>query len=388
MRQLPPRPSETDNVPPAQGRQPRESLRVVITSRTIWLAIWATLASIILLRFLQNIVEILLLLFAAITIAEAMRPAVCWMRRYHIPRWLGVLLIYLLGLGFLTGLTYLMIQPLIEQLTSLITQFPSYMQNLEHLIRSAEGMLSGLPGGATLPSSIGGLLESLLSFLVSIPRVIITILAGIVIVLVMALFWLAYTDGLRDFFLRLFPPRLRGPGVDILDDMGNRLGGYVRGVLIDMFAVGALATLASWLIGLPYPLLLGVFAGLTEFIPLIGPFIGAFPAVLLGFLISPLTGVLAALAYLVIQQLENHTLVPLVMNRVVKLSPLVTLIAVTLGAFLQGLLGALLAVPFAAVAQVFIVRVLAPWIRHTTGAEAEEAAEEQAAPLPPAKEEA
>jgi predicted PurR-regulated permease PerM len=369
MDHLPPDHSET-TTPPAQDRQPRQELRVIITPRTIWLAIWATVATLILLRFLQNSMEILLLLFAAIIIAEAMRPAVAWMRQYHIPRWLGVLLIYLAVLGCLVGLFYLMIQPLIEQFTSFTRQFPSFIQHVERLIHQIESMLGNLPGDTTLPSEIGGLLGNLLPLLVSIPRTIITILANILIVLVMALFWVAYIDGLRGFFLRFFPPRLRGPGAELLDEMGSRLGGYVRGVLINMVAVGILATLAAWLIGLPYPLLLGVFAGLTECIPLAGPYIGAFPAVILGFIASPLTGVIVALAYLAIQQLENHTLVPLVMNRVVKLSPLVTLLAIAIGVLLEGLLGALLAVPFAAVVQMFITRVLAPWIRRTTGGDA------------------
>lgn len=375
MRQPPPPPSEGPDPSPAQPSQSREGLRIVIPARTIWLAIWATLASIVLLRFLQNIAEILLLLFAAIIIAEAMRPIVYWMRRHHIPRWLGVLLLYLLGLGVLTGLGLLIARPLVEQFTSFTRQLPDAIGRLEYLLRNAQGFLHNLPGGDTLPTVIGTLLQRLLPLLIGIPTLIITLLANIVIVLFMALFWLAYTDGLRAFFLSLFPPHLRRRGAEVLDEMSQLLGGYVQGVLIDMFAVGALATLVCWLIGLPYPVLLGVLAGLLEFIPLIGPWIAAIPAVLLGLLISPLTGALTALAYLAIQQIENNTLVPLVMNRVVKLSPLVTLIAVTLGAYLEGLLGALLAVPVAAAMQLVITRVLAPWLRRTTGGNATEPGE-------------
>jgi hypothetical protein len=125
----------------------------------------------------------------------------------------------------------------------------------------------------------------------------------------------------------------------------------VRGILINMMVVGVFAGIVAWLLGLPFALLLAVFAGLTEAIPLVGPWIGAVPVVLLGFSISPTTGFLVILAYLLIQQVENHTLVPLVMNRVVKLNPLTTLVAVTIGALLQGLLGVLLAVPLAAVVQ-------------------------------------
>lgn len=115
-------------------------------------------------------------------------------------------------------------------------------------------------------------------------------------------------------------------------------------------------------------------------VPLVEPWIGAVPAVLLGFSISPTTRFLVILAYLLIQQVENHTLVPLVMNRVVKLNPLPTLVAVTIGAWLHGLLGVLLAVPLAAVVQVFVVRVLVPSIRRTTDDADQEITEQEVAP--------
>jgi predicted PurR-regulated permease PerM len=364
----------------SQDGPPWQQMRISIAPRTIWLAIGGTVATILLLHFLQSILEVLFLLFAAITLGEAMRPAVRWMNRYHVPRWLGVLLLYLVALTTLGGLGYLMSQPLVSQITQFVRHLPQYLQQLESAVQRIQGGLNTLPGGSVIPDQLGNLLGQVGPLLLGIPTAILSVITSSIIILFMALFWVAFTDGLRPFFLGCFPPRLRSTSTQVLDEMGSRLGGYVRGVLINMLVVGVLSGIAVWLLGLPFALLLAVFAGLTEAIPLVGPWIGAVPAVLLGFSISPTTGFLVILAYLLIQQVENHTLVPLVMNRVVKLNPLTTLVAVTIGALLQGLLGVLLAVPLAAVVKVLVVRVLVPWIRRTTDDDAQEMVEQEAAP--------
>ena len=362
-------------------------LKVSIAPRTIWLAIFATLSTIMLLMFLNTVLDVLLLLFAAITIAEAMRPTVLWMNRRHIPRWLGVIIIYLLGLGILACLGYLISQPLVNQIGQLIENFPQYSQEIVNWAQQAQGELNNLPGGNNLPQQLGNLLSNITPYLLTIPTTIISIISDIVITLFMALFWTAYTDGLREFVLSFFPPHLRPTGARVLNEMSIRLGGYVRGVVINMVVIGLLAGMADWVMGLPFALLLGVFAGLTEFIPLVGPFLGAAPAVIIGFTLSPTKGLLVAAVYIIIQEFEGHTLVPLVMNRVVKLRPLTILIALTIGTLMKGLEGALLAVPFAAIVQVMIIFVLAPWIRSATGGSAHHTTEEEARPPTQSREE-
>ncbi len=376
----PQQPSSESERPGVSMRRHIHDLRVSIAPRTIWLAIFATVGTVILLMFLNTIVDVLLLLFAAITIAESMRPAVLWMNRRHIPRWLGVVILYLLGFAILAGLGYFISQPLVNQIRQLIDNFPQYSKQIVNWVKQAQGALSTLPGGNALPQQLTNLLGSLTPYLLSIPTTIITIIANIIITLFMALFWMAYTDGLREFVLSLFPPHLRPTGARVLNEMSIRLGGYVRGIIINMFVIGILSGVADWLLGLPYALLLGVFAGLTEAIPLVGPFIGAAPAVIIAFTISPVRGLLVAGVYVLIQEFEGHTLVPLVMNRVVRLRPLTILVALSIGTLLKGLEGALLAVPFAAVVQVLIIYVLAPWIRSATGGSAHRTTEEEARP--------
>jgi len=141
----------------------------------------------------------------------------------------------------------------------------------------------------------------------------------------------------------------------------------LRGVVINMVVIGVMAGIAVTLLGLPSPVLLGIFAGILEAIPIFGPFIGAAPAVLLGFTVGPLYALLVAGVFLVIQQVESNTLVPVVMNRVVALPPLAVVLALLVGGALQGVAGALLAVPVAAALQVLIVRVVVPTIHRVQG---------------------
>jgi len=367
--------------PPAGRRPPRtHHLSISIAPRTIWLVIWATVGTILLLLFLNTILDVLLLLFAAITIAEAMRPAVMWMNRRHIPRWLAVLMLYLIAFGILSGLGYLISQPLVAQIGQLLDRLPHYIQQIENWAQQAQGALNQLPGGTTLPQQLGNLLDNITPYILDIPTTIISIVSAVIITLIMALFWTAYTDGLREFILSFFPPHLRVTGARVFNEISIRLGGYVRGVVINMFVIGTLSGVAVWLLGLPFALLLGVFAGLTEFIPLVGPFLGAAPAVIIGLTISPTRGLIVAVVYFLIQEFEGHTLVPLVMNRAVKLRPLTIVVALAIGTLLRGLEGALLAVPAAAVIQVLILYVLAPWIRSATGGSAHDTTQEEARP--------
>jgi predicted PurR-regulated permease PerM len=174
---------------------------------------------------------------------------------------------------------------------------------------------------------------------------------------------MAVTRDLKEFVVALFSPRSRGLVGQVIAETGQAFAGYVRGVTINMFAIGLLALLACWLLRLPVPLLLGVFAGLCELIPLVGPFLGAIPAVLLGFTIAPLYPLVVAGAFLVVQQVESNVLTPIVMRREVGIRPFVVILALLMGAGLAGIWGALVAVPIGSAIQIVIVRVVAPAIR-------------------------
>jgi predicted PurR-regulated permease PerM len=145
------------------------------------------------------------------------------------------------------------------------------------------------------------------------------------------------------------------------------MGGYLRAVAINMVAVGVATGLACAILGLPSPLLLGLFAGVTAAVPLVGPFLGIVPPALLGFTVSPTYPILVLLVLAIIQAVDANTVIPLVMNRVVALPSLAVVLALLIGGAVAGLVGALLAVPIASAMQVLVLRVLVPAIHHAQG---------------------
>lgn len=139
----------------------------------------------------------------------------------------------------------------------------------------------------------------------------------------------------------------------LLRDLDQVISGFVRGQILLSLAVGSLSALTAVLFGLRYSLLLGFWAGLTEFIPYVGPVVGAVPAVLAGLAVSPLRAVEVALAFAVIQQIESALLSPKIMAENVGLHPLMVMLTVLTGGYLLGGVGLILAVP-----TVGLVRVL------------------------------
>jgi hypothetical protein len=141
---------------------------------------------------------------------------------------------------------------------------------------------------------------------------------------------------------------------ELLDAIAHTLRLWLLGQLVAMVTVGTLATIALWVLDVPSPLALGLIAGLTEFIPILGPFMAAVPAILAALLVDPMKAVHVAIAYLVVQQVENHILQPLVQKEVVALPPLLTIFATVTFGLIFGPLGLLLATPLAVVALVAV----------------------------------
>lgn len=130
-----------------------------------------------------------------------------------------------------------------------------------------------------------------------------------------------------------------------------------------MLLIGVISGLGVWSLGVPYAFLLGLIAGLTEAIPIIGPFIGAVPAIILALFVSPTTALMVALFYLVVQQVEGNILVPAVMNRILKIEPMIILLSVLIGTTLLGVTGAFLAVPSASIIQTVLNKLVFPRIQ-------------------------
>jgi predicted PurR-regulated permease PerM len=177
-----------------------------------------------------------------------------------------------------------------------------------------------------------------------------------VAIFLLAFYWLMERERLLRYFLLLLPEAHRDGVRAMLPAIEEKLGAYVRGVALLCFSVGAMALVAYLLMGLPNALFLGLAAGLFEAVPLLGPSIGAIPAVLTALAVDPgkVWYVIGALA--VIQLLENSWLAPKVMDRTVGVNPVLGLLAFAAFGALFGLVGGLLAIPLAALLQILFQR--------------------------------
>jgi predicted PurR-regulated permease PerM len=353
--------------PPAERRA-----SITITARTLWLGAAIALGILAGIVLITHALSALVLVFLAITLGEAIRPLVAWLQGLRVPRPLAVLLIYLGGVGVFAVLLWVLLSPLVAQINSFTAQAPTYFSQIQAWASQVDKTLHANSTVGSIIDSIvrqlSGALQGAVPGLLGVPVGVVSgafgLLISVVVVLTMAAFWLGSSARLQPFVLSLFPERARPQARDVLHELGLSLGGYVRGVLIAMVLIGLLSGIGLTLLGVPYALVLGVLAGLTELIPYLGPWISGSVAIAIALIaVDPLKALEVFVLFNVVQQVEGNAVQPLVMSREVHVDPLTVIVAVLIGSALLGLVGAVLAVPLAAVAQVLVLRVAAPAIR-------------------------
>ena len=185
------------------------------------------------------------------------------------------------------------------------------------------------------------------------------VIISIVSVMAIVFFWLVEHARLQRYALAFVPASRRSGWREAWNEIETRLGQWVRGQLILMAAIGVATGIAYSLLGLPSALLLGLFAALVEAIPIVGPALGAVPAILVALTVSPELALIVTVVYVVLQFIEGNVLVPMVMKNTIGISPFVVIVALLIGAAAGGIIGAFLAVPVAAAIEVVLERLQA-----------------------------
>lgn len=307
------------------------------------------------------------LLFIAAFLGTAIGPLVEWLFQKGIPRAWGVLLIYIALIGLIVGLGFFLIPLLIEQSTELAVRLPVNYQNLRaqlmispsRLVRLIADQLPQLHAlGAVLPDSAEVNPIEQVSSLLAFTGKTFQSLFVFVAVFLLAFYWAL--DGERAIRgLLLWLPSQSRPGIrELITEIEEKIGGFVRGQAVLCLLIGLAALAAYTLLGLPYALVLAILAGIFEAIPVIGPMLGAIPALLIALTISNQAVIGVLIATVIIQGLENYILVPRVMKRAVGVNPIVAMLALVTLSSMLGLAGAFLAIPIAAIVQLFLDRFL------------------------------
>lgn len=315
-------------------------------------------AVLVLLAFwlVYTVFDIVVMLFAAFIVAAVAEPIANYLERYKIPRALSVILFYLVILLALLGIIGLMIEPLAIQVRQVAVILPDIIVRLSSF--------TPLVPDFNQATVVDVVQTSLLRFGNNIANVGSNVFAGtrsffsglisFLFVFIIALYLVIERDALKKLAW-FFTPDNQYPHVArAIEEAQRRVGRWVLGQAVLGIIMGLLVGIGLVLIGVPYALLLGLLVAVLELIPAIGPTIAAIPGVLVAFSQGWVIGLAALILYIVAGQIENHLLVPKIMERAVGLKPLVTIIAVILGARLFGLIGVVLAVPAAAVISVFV----------------------------------
>ena len=207
-------------------------------------------------------------------------------------------------------------------------------------------------GGGGLRGRVVGQLAGARQYMFGFLTSTFAAVTGLLLVLVLTIYVASDPDTYHRGLMHLFPHSARSRAGEVLSVMAATLRRWLRTQLIAMIAIGVVTTVALFILGIPAAIPLGILAGLLEFIPTIGPVLSAVPAVLMGFVISPEKALAVALVYTAIQLLENHLLIPKLMQAGMDLPPALTILAQALMGMIFGFIGLLVAVPILAATMV------------------------------------
>lgn len=314
------------------------SHRTIIFAALFGLALW----------FIFQIRGILLMVFVSIILMSALNPAVDILQKMKLPRGVAIFIIYIVLWGAIGSVIAAVIPPLVEQTRKLVFLLPEAVGKVQFFSENQQAITN------QLLTRLGAFPENLLKITVGIFSNILTVLTTLVIT-----FYLLLERKDLDKYLALLLGKDKTSKVSqMLNEIERRLGGWVRGELVLMIAVGTLTYVGLTILGVDIALPLALIAGVLEIVPNIGPIISAIPAVLVALIIHPFTALATAALYFLVQILENNLLVPKVMQKAVGVNPLISILGLLMGLETAGPAGAVLAIPLIIVIQAIGLEVI------------------------------
>jgi predicted PurR-regulated permease PerM len=298
--------------------------------------------------------DTLLLVYVAMLIAVGLSPIVTAIERHHLavrvglPKWGAILAIYLLFLGAIISIGALVLPPLARQARELVAAGPGLLHQAQQwLIQrgilgreiSVAEAVQQAPGSGT--DAVGAVVGAVAGIVGGV--------FGVVTILIVAFYMMIDSENIVRTFVLAFPRSERARVTAACADVSAKVSAWLAGQLFLAIIIGSTAAIGLGLMGVPYFYVLALIAGIGELIPIVGPLISAVPAIAVAFSVSPALALGAAIFFVVQQQVENHLLVPRVMSRQVGVSPVMVIVALLMGGSLLGIIGAILAVPTAAI---------------------------------------
>jgi predicted PurR-regulated permease PerM len=336
--------------------RPNDQRSVARTTATV---IGLVLLTALALLLVYEVRRVIVWIIIAAFFATALHPLVTWLERRvgWVRRWLATLVVFLVVFAILAGLVAVFVVPLVHEGSQLADQLPGMINDA----RAGRGPVGDLlqrfhviswvqAHGAQIQSYASGLGGSTLSFVKGAA----TTIAGIVTIFVLSYLMVLEAPKFIDAFLALFPARRAERIRRVGADCARTITGYISGNLLISVICGVLTYVVLLILGVPFAGLIALFVAIADLIPLVGATLGAIAAVLGGFAHSITAGIVVLVFFILYQQLENHLLQPVILARTVQLNPLTVLVSILIGVELFGILGALLAIPIAGMAQIIV----------------------------------
>jgi predicted PurR-regulated permease PerM len=369
---------------PLESEPPPPAARPVVVPR--WIQLVALPLGLLALYAIAKASGTVLLLFTtAAIIALILNPLVASLQRLRLHRGLAIMLVYI-GFAAALGLAgVLLANPISDQVSTLRDDLPTITDSANQRLADVQAYFDrkGInvevkqPGRSaldTLQTKVTGGTDKIVSFGTDLLTRIVTAGFGLIVTFVLSVYMLIHGERIGALVRSVMPPGDGSREDDYPSRVVRAVAGYVRAQLLFSALMGAGAGIGLYVFGLlgifhdgqTYALAFGVFFGLMELIPYVGPFLGAAPPVLVALFQDPLTAVWVALLFVGLQQIEGHVVAPLVFGHALRINPLLVIFALLFGAELFGILGALVALPVAAIVRETVVYlrqhlVLEPW---------------------------
>lgn len=331
-------------------------VRVEITSKTIFF----TIALIVSLYLLLQLQELFVTLFLGFIFMSALRPSVDWFESKKIPRVLAALLVLVITIGVLGGILSYTIPPLASEMGSFVL----------YLTREAPRLIQQINTDLHVQELVP--IQSLTQYLPNVTTLVtqsvfslVTNLVNVFTVFFFTLYFLTGIKSVPTLFDKFLSEHQAQAAKNALIDLEKKLGAWVRGEILLMITIGAMTYVGLLILGIPYTLPLAFIAGILEVFPIIGPILSIFPVFFVAISVSLPVALLTIVMHLIIQQLENNLIVPLVMKRAVGIPPLAVLISLIIGGKLAGFSGILLAIPFVAAATIIVQEIIKYRVKKT-----------------------
>ncbi len=301
--------------------------------------------------------DLLLLILTAIVIASAIEPPIAFFVRQKLPRFVSVVLVYVLAFGSIFALVYFLFPPIVGDAAEFFSTMPKYLDtlNLSNSFPLTTGAHSIFQNGQgeSLTSTLFSLQSLFSATTGGAARLLVTFFGGIFslfLVIVLSFYFALLDTGVDDFLRLIMPAKYEAYTVDLWRRSQKKIGLWMQGQVLLSVIVAILVYLGLMIVGVPYALLLAVFTAVAEIIPIFGSIIAGTIAVIVAYSTGgvPL-GLIVAGLYVVVNQFESNLIYPLIVKKIVGVPPLLVIVALIAGYTLAGPLGAVLSVPVAAV---------------------------------------